>query len=83
MPFACVYYPVATLPLWLQSVAWLLPPTYVFEGLRELLSAHVLRLDLMGEALVLNGILFCCAFVTFLRLLRAARRAGSVLQTGE
>ena len=82
-PLTCVFYPVTTLPVWLRSVSWMLPPTYVFEGLRELLSAHVLRLDLMGEALVLNSVLFCCAFVAFLRLLRAARRAGSVLQTGE
>lgn len=32
MPLACVYYPVATLPGWLQVFAWALPPTYVFEG---------------------------------------------------
>ena len=34
LPFACVYYPVSTLPHWLQIVAWSLPPTYVFEGLQ-------------------------------------------------
>jgi len=27
MPLTCVYYPVTTLPFWLQPVAWLLPPT--------------------------------------------------------
>ncbi len=34
MPLTCVYYPVTTLPVWLQPVAWALPPTYVFEGMR-------------------------------------------------
>ena len=42
-PLGCVYYPVATLPTWLQPVAWSLPPTYVFEGLRSVLIDHVFR----------------------------------------
>src|SRR5437763_170277 len=34
LPLTCVYYPVEVLPAWLQVVAWMLPPTYVFEGMR-------------------------------------------------
>jgi ABC-2 type transport system permease protein len=82
-PLACVFYPVATLPAWLRAVAWLLPPTYVFEGLRELLNHHVLRLDLMAVAFILNIGLFSAAIFAFLRLLHAAQRAGTLLQTGE
>ena len=47
MPLACIYYPVTVLPHWLQYVAWALPPTYVFEGMRALLIDHVFRADLM------------------------------------
>ena len=36
MPLTCVYYPVSVLPDWLQVIAWALPPTYVFEGMRAL-----------------------------------------------
>src|SRR5262249_48021539 len=36
MPLTCVYYPVSVLPDWLQVFAWMLPPTYVFEGMRAL-----------------------------------------------
>ena len=36
LPLTCVYYPVAILPSWLQAIAWALPPTYVFEGMRAL-----------------------------------------------
>ena len=36
LPLCCVYYPVTTLPGWLQPVALALPPTYVFEGLRAI-----------------------------------------------
>src|SRR6202158_4928498 len=46
MPLTCVYYPVTTLPVWLQPVSWLLPPTYVFEGMRALLTDKVFRADL-------------------------------------
>jgi len=83
MPLACVYYPVTTLPAWLQPIAWALPPTYVFEGLRALVMQHVFRGDLMLEALVLNGVLFAVGLAAFFALLRSARRHGSLLQGGE
>jgi ABC-2 type transport system permease protein len=83
MPLACVYYPVTVLPHWLQYVAWALPPTYVFEGMRALLMDHVFRLDLMVEALAINVVLFIASFAGFLALLRSARRHGSLIQGGE
>ena len=83
LPLTCVYYPVATLPGWIQVVAWTLPPTYVFEGMRELLINHVFRADLMLDALALNVVLFIAAVIGFIALLDSARRQGSLLQTGE
>ena len=83
MPLTCVYYPVTTLPTWLRPVAWMLPPTYVFEGMRALLIDRVFRPDLMLEALGLNVVLFAAGIAGFLALLRSARRNGSLLQTGE
>jgi ABC-2 type transport system permease protein len=83
MPLACIYYPVSVLPHWLQYVAWSLPPTYVFEGMRALLSDHVFRLDLMLEAAALNAILLLASIAAFLALLRSARRQGSLLGGGE
>jgi ABC-2 type transport system permease protein len=83
LPLACVYYPVSVLPHWLQLVAWALPPTYVFEGMRALLIDHVFRADLMVDALLINAVLFIVSFAIFLGLLNSARRAGSLLQSGE
>jgi ABC-2 type transport system permease protein len=83
LPLTCVYYPVAVLPEWLQMVAWMLPPTYVFEGMRALLIDHVFRVDLMLIALAVNVVLFAAASAAFLALLKSARRHGSLLQTGE
>ena len=83
MPLACIYYPVTVLPHWLQYVAWALPPTYVFEGMRALLIVHVFRADLMIDALLINVGLLIVSFGIFLALLNSARRAGSLLQGGE
>ena len=83
LPLTCVYYPVATLPSWLQAIAWTLPPTYVFEGMRALLIEHTFRADLMVQAFALNIVLFSLAVFAFLALLASARRTGSLMQTGE
>jgi ABC-2 type transport system permease protein len=83
LPLTCVYYPVTILPAWLQPVAWALPPTYVFEGMRALLIDHVFRADLMVQSFAANVILFAAAVVAFLALLKSARRNGSLMQTGE
>jgi ABC-2 type transport system permease protein len=83
LPLTCVYYPVAILPVWLQPVAWSLPPTYVFEGMRALLIDHVFRADLMLWAFGVNIVLFAAAVFAFLKLLDSARKQGSLMQTGE
>jgi ABC-2 type transport system permease protein len=83
LPLTCVYYPVAVLPEWLQYVAWVLPPTYVFEGMRALVIDHIFRVDLMIEAFAFNVILFAAASLSFYALLWSARVQGSLLQTGE
>ncbi len=83
MPITCVYYPVTTLPALLQPVAWALPTTYVFEGMRALLIHGELRLDLLAAAFGLDALWFVGAVVVFYRLLASARRAGSLLQQGE
>jgi ABC-2 type transport system permease protein len=83
LPLACIYYPVTVLPDFLQYVAWALPPTYVFEGMRALLIDGVFRTDLMVDSFVLNAVLFIASFLIFLALLRSAKRHGSLLGGGE
>jgi ABC-2 type transport system permease protein len=83
MPLACIYYPVSVLPAWLQYVAWSLPPTYVFEGMRALLIDHSFRADLMLDALSINAGLLAASFGAFLALLRSAKKNGSLLSSGE
>jgi ABC-2 type transport system permease protein len=83
LPITCVYYPVATLPAIVQPIAWALPTTYVFEGMRAIVVAHTVRIDLMVAAVAMNVVWFSLAVFAFYRLLAAARRSGSLLQQGE
>ncbi len=83
LPLCCVYYPVTTLPEWLQWVALALPPTHVFEGLRALLLEGVFDGQAILTALALNLVYFAAAATTFGLLLRSARWTGSLMQMGE
>jgi ABC-2 type transport system permease protein len=61
----------------------MLPPTYVFEGMRALLIDHVFRGDLMAQAFALNALVFAGGVIGFLLLLRSARQQGTLLQGGD
>ncbi|MBK8907193.1 MAG: ABC transporter permease [Rhodospirillales bacterium] len=82
-PISGIYYPIETLPAWLQPVAWTLPSAYVFEGMRSVLFHSAFRIDLLLGALMLNVVHLCAAIVFFLYMFRIARRRGLLLQQGE
>lgn len=82
-PLAGIYYPIATLPGWLQPVAWALPPAYVFEGMRSVMVDHVFRWDLLGGAVALNLVYLLAATALFLHTHHVARQRGLLLSVGE
>jgi ABC-2 type transport system permease protein len=82
-PVSCVYYPVTILPRWLQYVAWSMPQTYVFEGMRAVLFDHVFRLDYFFTALVLAGVFMAVGVSIFFIAFRDARNRGALIQMGE
>src|SRR5579864_8605109 len=47
-PFAGVFYPLSTLPLWMQYAAHLLPPSYVFENLRAMVAGQPASVAALG-----------------------------------
>lgn len=83
LPLCAVFYPVAVLPPALQIVAWCLPPTYVFEGLRAVLIDHVFRFDLMLWALSINAVLISAGIFAFFKLVDSAKARGSIMGIGE
>jgi len=77
-PFAAVFYPLATLPQWMQYVAHLLPPSYIFESMRAILAGRPPSgMGLFwGLALALLYILLAGWYFT--RIYRYAVRTGLI-----
>ena len=82
-PFSCIYYPLSTLPGWMQEIAAFIPTTYVFEGMRALLIEGVWRQDLLLKSLSFNVIYLGLGMSAFLFAFRVARKHGLLLQAGE
>lgn len=82
-PISGIYYPIDTLPGWLQPVAWALPSAAVFEGMRSVLADGVFRADLFYRAVLLNGVYMVAGLAIFLSVFRIARKRGLLLQAGE
>ncbi|NYZ13444.1 ABC transporter permease [Azospirillum sp. RWY-5-1] len=82
-PVSAVYYPVTVLPEWLQWVAFLLPSSHVFEGMRGVLFDGAVRWGELAWAVALNGLYMAAGVATFLFAFRQARVRGALLQTGE
>ena len=82
-PVSGVWYPVDVLPGWLQPVAWALPTTHVFEGMRAVLIQGAFRWDLFASAFALNILYLALGFGAFLYALARARQRGQLLQSSE
>ena len=82
-PISGIYYPIATLPEWLQPVAWALPSAYVFEGMRTVLADGIFRSDFFLAAMGLNVVYLAAGCGVFLYAFRLARIRGLLLQVGE
>ena len=75
-PFAGVFYPVATLPSWMQFIAHLLPPSWVFEGMRKVLSGETVPVDTLAWSFGLNVIYIIGACWFFMRVYHYAVHTG-------
>ena len=82
-PVSGVYYPIEVLPKWLQYVAYALPSSHVFEGMRAVLFEHTFRMDLLVNALLLNGVYLAAGIGSFLAFFNGARTRGQLLHVGE
>lgn len=80
-----VYYPISTLPNWLQPIARLSPATYVIEGMRACLLDGVRTIALLPTVGVLIGIglvVIAIGLVIFRYVETYAKRAGRLKRSG-
>ncbi len=75
-PFAGVFYPISVLPHWMEFIGRLLPPSYVFDGVRKIAAGgHAASGPLLwGIGLGIIYIFLACWFFT--RVFRHAVRTG-------
>src|SRR5260370_8302379 len=38
MPVSCIFYPISSLPKWMQAIAWTMPTAHSFEGMPDVLA---------------------------------------------
>jgi len=74
--FAAVFYPLSVLPHWMQWVAHALPPSYVFEGMRALLSGGPFSGMLLLQATLVAALELLLAAYFYGRVYRHAVRTG-------
>jgi ABC-2 type transport system permease protein len=82
-PISGVYYPIDVLPASLQTIAWMIPAAYVFEGMRGVLLHGIFRVDLFFQALALNVVYLALSIWLFRAAIGYARRHGMLLSMGE
>jgi ABC-2 type transport system permease protein len=75
-PFVGVFYPLSTLPTWMQAVGHALPPAYVFEAMRAVVAGHAYPNAALWMAVALAVLYVLLASWVFTRIYRYAVRSG-------
>ncbi len=77
-PVAAVFYPVSTLPGWMQPIARALPPSYVFENLRAIVAGRQPSFGALLAAALLAVLYIVLASWFFRSIYRYAVRTGLI-----
>lgn len=79
-PFVAVFYPVKVLPMYLQPLAFIIPASHIFEGMREVVTTGSLPLDQMILSTVLNFAWAIVSIICFYKMFEYVRRTGQLLR---
>jgi ABC-2 type transport system permease protein len=77
-PFAGVFYPLSTVPGWMQGIAHALPPSYVFEGMRAIVGGGTASGAALLAAVALAVVYIVLASWFFGSVYRHAVRTGLI-----
>src|SRR3989344_4022005 len=77
-PFSAVFYPVSALPNTLQIVAYLIPTTYVFEGMRALIRTGQLPYMLLTLSTILNMVYLVLSLFFFNLMFKRTKARGAL-----
>jgi ABC-2 type transport system permease protein len=74
--FSCVFYPINVLPVKIQTIAWFIPCTAIFENVRLVAMGHQVNLILYLRGLGLAIVFFSCSLAMFAYFFRKALERG-------
>ena len=77
-PFAGVFYPVSILPGWMRAVSMILPPSYVFEGMRAIVLGQATPWGQLAIGAALSLVYLVASGVVFSAVYRHAIRTGLI-----
>lgn len=75
-PFTAVFYPVSALPKIVQHISYMLPSTYVFEGLRAVINTGVFSTQYFFTGLLLNVVYLALSLWFFYRMFARIKKKG-------
>ncbi len=75
-PFSAVFYPLSALPFWAQKVSAVLPMTYVFEGMRQVLRGGPPPIATLLLSFGLNFLYLSLAVLFFGWMFNKSREKG-------
>jgi len=75
-PFMGVFYPISVLPQWMQLISHLLPPSYVFEGMRAIVLGTPLSSSTLWIGAGLGIVYVVLAQLFFMRVYRKVVAMG-------
>jgi ABC-2 type transport system permease protein len=78
MPFAAVFYPVASLPGWAQAIASFVPPAHVFELMRATLADREPVWGSLWAAIALDAVYLTAAFAFVRSMFASFLRRGLI-----
>ena len=77
-PFASVYYPLSTLPRWMQYVGRIIPPSYVFQNIRTVVAGGTIAWGALAFGAFLCFFYLLLATWFFSRMYRHGVRTGLI-----
>lgn len=75
-PFAGVFYPLSVLPEWMQGFARIIPPSYVFESARSIVSGGAADMQALAQGIGLSLLYVLLASLLFMRVFKRAVKSG-------
>jgi ABC-2 type transport system permease protein len=82
-PISCVFYPLEVLPPVLQSIAWMVPPAHIFEGMRAVLTTGTMPVTHLLWAMGLNFGFLVLIVAWFYHTFNVCKDRGMLVRVGE